>query len=359
MPSSGQGEHHRTSFNAQSLPVLLTRLLVNLVHTSSARGQSPVARNTINNGNQDNSLGSPIPDTTQPALLTLHLLYPHILLDALDLLDRNCVIQLNISKQREPQASARTSDTIQHDVAEENLSLTQQRQAILKEMADADQPRDNDAPTPDNSAPARQGPAADRPGTSRSYYVRSAQPPPHRYAVHVEEGPYAQSKGYTIHLTAWNCSCPAFAYAAFVDRAQVSEEAKARIANVMGVTGIAAMDLHGDPEVSVNTLEPLPFALKYGFGGLDVFQDMTSYSDIADRNDGVGSLRVRTGRNEKLPACCKHLMACVLAEAMPSVFGDSTQDAESAGRAASVKGIVQKWIDVEEAAGWAAGGGFG
>lgn len=63
----------------------------------------------------------------------------------------------------------------------------------------------------------------------------------------------------------------------------------------------------------------------------------------------------------QLPPCCKHLMASVLAEAASALFGRASGDSEiavSAGTAEHVgkKGVVEKWVGVVEAAGWAVGG---
>ena len=320
-------------------PILLTRLIVVL---TQATQHAPTDQG--------------IPDAARPALIALHVIYPHILLDAFDLLDRGCVIKLTVS----PHAKLHGNNDgrfEQHRAPIEGVQQdagpsTQLRHEIVAEMTEADaaDPTSQSAHRPNASAPSE---PENHKQAYTAYHVRSARPPPSRFAH--SDSPYAASKGYTIHLAAWNCSCPAFAYAAFGDAGNMTEQARLRLQSVLqrdGESDAAVRSAVVGDEGSVldeETRRALPNALRYGFGGLDYFE--------AHGEEGKETLRVKRGR-EALPACCKHLLACVLAEAMPGVFVVEG-GGEQSDSAAAAKGVVQGWIDLEEAAGWAAGAGFG
>lgn len=109
---------------------------------------------------QGRSVANPLADFAtdhRQILLTLHVLYPNEFLPALDLLDRRLVTRLLVSR----------------------------------EVPKADQATQQDEP--------------------ECYYVRSAQQQrAGRFATS-----YDATANYEVRLTAWNCSCPAFAFAAF------------------------------------------------------------------------------------------------------------------------------------------------
>lgn len=121
------------------------------------------------------------------------------------------------------------------------------------------------------------------------YYVRSAQAPSRsRYQS------AAGGQHYEVRLHAWNCSCPAFTFAAFGNTSSdvnisLSEEAS-------GGSG----ESH-----------------ECGFGGL------------------------RLGEEDTLPMC-KHLMACFLVETCEDLLGNY---------------IIKNTVSKEELAAWAAGWG--
>jgi hypothetical protein len=135
------------------------------------------------------------------------------------------------------------------------------------------------------------------------YYVRSSQPQSRGAAArfrHREPVDDSQ-KSYEVRLDSWNCSCPAFAFAAF----SRSPEA-----------GLLARDLDGVPV-------PLPAAAAasaWTFGGLSL--------PVASGEDPV----------------CKHLLACLLAERCRALF-----DASGMGY------VKEKRVSKAEMAGLAAG----
>lgn len=129
----------------------------------------PATRNfvtTLINALQSPDSTSPTPldhiPQSKPILLTLHVLFPNELLPALDLLDRNLVTKLRLAPSS-PSSSSSSSP-----------------------------------PNPNTVRPQQS-----------TYYVRSAQQ--HRSNARALE----TTTYYEVHLNAWSCSCPAFAFAAF------------------------------------------------------------------------------------------------------------------------------------------------
>jgi hypothetical protein len=126
------------------------------------------------------------------------------------------------------------------------------------------------------------------------YYVRSAQQRSSRFNTS-----YDTTTCYEVRLQAWNCSCPAFAFSAFPA-------------------------IHGEPP-----------ALE-----CHVFNESNAAVEQADRNSGwiFGGISLGQG----MPPVCKHLLACVLAEKCDGLFGEY---------------VEEKDVNVQSAAGWAAGWG--
>ena len=371
----------RTVENSRSpaLPILLTRLIVEL-YEASKEANSPEDTTNIGDRVKTSAKRSNISDGTRPSLLTLHLLYPYILLDALDLIDRGCVIHLRVggkdiqNNQAPAGGSSKKEPRVQHDEQPPEETPTQLRSAILSEMETADatdvQMQDEDlTSSPNVNAETEPQDAADAPTEDHpnslaysTYYVRSAQAPSSRFASTAnteQSGPYVSSKGYAVHLSAWSCSCPAFAYTLFTEDGRASEEARVRLASLLKArqqsdeSSTSSARVRG--EVDPGTVGRLPHNLRRGFGGLSTFC-VNEHGRAID-----ASLHLKT-EQDRLPACCKHLLACVLAESMPGVARIQPSDGYGLQnehvRMKGMKGVVQQFIDAEEAAGWAAGGGF-
>jgi len=170
-------------------------------------------------------------ENTKSALLALHTLFPTDLLPALDLLDRGLVTRFILASE---------SNTEQQD--------------ITPTEEDQRQSQNQDPPTRKRKQ-------------TLSYYVRTAQQQKtssrssRSHATATVQG----TTSYEVHLTAWNCSCPAFAFAAFPAELPSEELNGSERTGYEGADGEAG----------------------WRFGGLT-------------RGDGV-------------PAC-KHLLACVIAE---------------------------------------------
>ncbi|KAJ9666089.1 hypothetical protein H2201_003767 [Coniosporium apollinis] len=163
--------------------------------------------------------------TDKNLLLTLHVLFPNEFLPALDLLDRGLVTRFRVRSDGAPGSDAQTSAQVAQPDKELVSEEEEQQAATL-------------------------------------YYVRSAQPPRSRFASSSAYDPSATH--YEVRLAAWNCACPAFAFAAFpLSAASLDDEAGA-------ASGLSGTD--GG----------------WNFGGLSL---------------GQGGAPV-----------CKHLLACVLVE---------------------------------------------
>ncbi|KAI1659354.1 hypothetical protein F4813DRAFT_395223 [Daldinia decipiens] len=172
-----------------------------------------------------------IPPAHRPLLTTLYALYPLTLLPALDLLDRHLATRIIIAPSR-PQGDT-TAPAAPHE--------------------------EQQPPTPHHPF----------------YIVRSAQPQhPRRDTASASAS--APGPRYVVRLSAWNCSCAAFAFAAFP----------------------RGEDRYVAPSPADRTRED---ALEWQFGALSL-----------DGTDGSGIAGV---------PCCKHLLACVLAERWSAVLG--------------------------------------
>lgn len=108
-------------------------------------------------------------------LLTLHVLFPNLLLPALDLLDRRLIARIVVPCTAE-------------EPGQENEPATGDRVAAAMEHS------------------ARSDSA------SRTYIVRSAVSPSARRR---REPTRSSTKSYAVHLDAWSCSCASFALDAF------------------------------------------------------------------------------------------------------------------------------------------------
>jgi len=213
---------------------------------------------------------NPLQIPQKPLLLTLHCLFPNELLPALDLLDRRLVTRFIIERPRSSEVPVLETAP------------------VAEGAGDAEQTRD--APSP--PLPPRQ----DRIWEGSVYYVRSSRQARSRFASKRSENTTAEGMSYEVRLQAWNCSCAAFAFAAFSGEGDgASDIEDQRIAN----DGEGGGD---DKEV----------ARARGWGGKTL-------------GDGV--------------PVCKHLLACVLAERVE-------------GLAAFVE---EKLVSREEMAGLAAG----
>lgn len=179
----------------------------------------------------------------RPLFTTLHVLFPSLLLPALDLLDRGLVTRLALRQK--------------------------QHQQHLTQDADGD----TDMTTSADAAMAACLPSA-------VYLVRSAQKtkPTTRRGESAAGETASNVPRYLVHTAPWNCTCAAFAFAAF----PLHDD---RI--IMSSSSSSSSRSRSSEKEDVDRWE---------FGGM-------SFDGVEDGDEG-----------SSVPPCCKHLLACVLAE---------------------------------------------
>lgn len=188
-------------------------------------------------------------------------------------------------------------------------------------------------PGPDAAGAASKPAAEERPArvAPTLYYVRSAQQAQQQYhhnrsryghSHHDDEGDAGAPSSlsvYEVRLAAWNCSCPAFAFAAFPPNLQEpSPEPPEQYQDGGASHAAAARAADAGSEYATQTAE-----------------------DDVSGNFSFGGLRIG-GAKGQVPPVCKHLLACLLVERASGLFGGC---------------VKEKVVSVEEAAAWAAGWG--
>ena len=227
---------------------------------------------------------SDAPERVKKRLLSLQVLFPNEFLPALDLLDRKLVSRLRIGIEQSGHAAADNATASTPDVR----MREQEQNNTLNGTA----------------LPAIPGDPSSYREVSGSidtiHYVRSAQQRSSRFGTS-----YDSSTSYEVRLRAWNCTCPAFAFAAFPS-------------------------VHPEPPVPEYVLP-------------DADGKMNSEApDEKNRMAASGWHFGGVSLGEGMPPVCKHLLACVLAEQCGSLFGPC---------------VEERRVSVETAAGWAAGWG--
>jgi hypothetical protein len=281
---------------------LLTSLISTIASSTQQQNQGEETSNPLSNT-------AATSQNTKSAFLTLHSLFPHDFLPALDLLDRGLVTRFILtgdseaSEQLEPDRSAGGGGDDDGYKNDNNEAHTEEH------PQDEDRTEQHTQPQPKYSLKRKRKQTV-------VYQVRSAQ----RSKTSSSRSEYPTSTttttgaSYEVRLKAWNCSCPAFAFAALpVDAAE----------NGNSDGGIGEDEDDDDVE--------------YGLAGNE------SHTTTATHNGedetawlGFGGLT----RGKDVPVC-KHLLACVAA--------DRCQGFEQL--------VEEKEVGVEEIAGWAAGWG--
>jgi hypothetical protein len=250
-------------------PRALLTSLINTFTSLPVAAQSTQPAKSASRSVQAQDATSPLallPSNSRTLITTLHVIYPSLLLPALDLLDRGLVTRVLVLDNSTP-ASVQSPPLVSSAEAEIEQARRDARAASFHLVRSAQQ------------QPARRG----------------RRPPP---ALLEDAG---RGPTYLVCTQAWSCDCAAFAFGAFP---AVSGE-KDRAATA-GYQIRPADDDAGGGNVE--------HALRGGahgweFGGLS----------LDSRDDGTG---VASGT----PPCCKHLLACVLAERWGSVLGDYVQE---------------------------------
>ena len=225
---------------------------------------------------------SDAPEWVKKQLLALQVLFPNEFLPALNLLDRRLVsrLRIGIEESGEP-TTADNAIALAPDVQMQEQNNTLNDTALPAISGDLSSSRDSG-------------------GINTIHYVRSAQQRSSRFGTS-----YDNSTSYEVRLRAWNCTCPAFAFAAFPS---VHPEPP--------VPEYVPTDANGKMDSEASDEENRMAGSGWNFGGLSL--------------------------GEGMPPVCKHLLACVLAEQCGSLFGSC---------------VEERRVSVETAAGWAAGWG--
>ncbi|KAI1341810.1 hypothetical protein F5Y15DRAFT_348175 [Xylariaceae sp. FL0016] len=247
---------------------LLTSLILTLTSTDVPEAASSARR--LHSAKTSQSTRQPvnplqlIPPSHRSLLTTLHVLYPNTLLPALDLLDRRLVTRIIVD---------------------------------ARQTTDSDEDCEN---KPDSRALPSQPHTTSRANPS-FHLVRSAQPPSRRQTHHNPPTGPGPGQCYTVRLASWNCSCAAFAFSAFPAAASSSASAGYDIKPAAdAISRFAPRANESNDESEGNDIED------WEFGGLST--------------DGKA-----TGADSHVP-CCKHLLACVLAERWANVLGDYVEE---------------------------------
>jgi len=287
--------------------LFVTRLLNSLPTVAPPSGHATAAVT------EENPLGS-VSDAVKKQLLALQVLFPNEFVPALDLLDRRLVTRYRICDSQlnahATETQREAEDVQMQGTGEATPSRdTSMRDAETRNKATNDEPSKHGEATnhaldasPDDEGPLNVTVQASIPAAQDTtystyivYYVQSAQQRSSRFGAS-----YDTTTCYEVRLQAWNCSCPAFAFAAFP-----------------ATNNEASIPLYNTPDETngSRSIEEAKDAV-WVFGGISL-------------GDGM-------------PPICKHLLACVLADKSSGLFGGFVQE---------------KKVGVEEAAGWAAGWG--
>ncbi|KAI6091052.1 hypothetical protein F4821DRAFT_255339 [Hypoxylon rubiginosum] len=286
----------------------LTSLIDSLTSIPVAGPQSAPGHNAIADGNPLKL----IPPACRPLFTTLYALYPLILLPALDLLDRRLATRVFVRSPQQQQqdeqdgtAQAETGGAAKHLSPTLGLGLDQASSNDddnggngNRQESDVATGSYSPAATADNNRSNTHTHTSSS-GRNHSYYlVRSAQPQQtRRRGGGGGGGSNAAASGprYVVRLDAWNCSCAAFAFAAFPRESNQPQQSY--VIEPASSTSKKTRKKEGERETQTE---------KWEFGALS-----------ADGRDGSGIAGV---------PCCKHLLACLLAERWSDVLGGYVEE---------------------------------
>ncbi|GKT57410.1 ubiquitin carboxyl-terminal hydrolase family protein [Colletotrichum tofieldiae] len=232
-------------------------------------------------GDAPNPLKS-LPQSHRPLLVTLHVLFPSLVLPALDLLDRNLVTRVVPESASPGNGGREGNDPADPAPAPANHHHSPEH----AHHADADgqgssPPFPSQTPPHLNKAP-RTSPAA-------FHLVRSVASTMTRRS-HAVATSASASTTYLVRLDAWNCTCANFAFDAFPAGAGAGA----------GGTATARQDLEDE------------------IMDADAAEDSDGECEVGDWQFGGLSL---DGMNSGGVPCCKHLLACLLSEQWGDALG--------------------------------------
>ncbi|KAJ3943778.1 uncharacterized protein N0V96_006711 [Colletotrichum fioriniae] len=267
-------------------------LITNLINSLTSVPLPPPGNTAGNNAVDATNPLKTLPQSHRPLLVTLHVLFPFLVLPALDLLDRNLVTRVV------PETPPSAGHGRGRDHREGNNNPTNPAPAARQHQPSINaNDTASEAVVADGqgSSPPRLQPATNQTSAAAAaafHLVRSVASTMTR-RHHAVATTASASTTYLVHLDTWNCSCANFAYEAFpsvVNASGGGRDAGYGGADselvIMGADG-AEDDDNDDSEAS-----------DWQFGGLSL--------------DGVDDGGV---------PCCKHLLACLLSEQWGDTLG--------------------------------------
>lgn len=218
----------------------------------------------------------------RPLFMTLHVLFPSLLLPALDLLDRGLVARMV--------SPGEAAEGGHHPLAHHRHHHQQDEGS-----------RETHEDKSDGGSQARD--PAEAPPPPSVYIVRSAQKPARRpyggdapsTTTTTTSTASSSQRAYVVHTSAWNCTCAAFAFSAFPPlsgSSLLAAPTESRAEDTL--PPVTVLEDDGDSEEEGQGSGP------WQFGGAS-FDGCTEAGGV--------------------PPCCKHLLACVLAERWQSGLG--------------------------------------
>ncbi|KAI2615088.1 hypothetical protein GGR54DRAFT_642591 [Hypoxylon sp. NC1633] len=274
-----------------------------------------------------------IPTAYRPLLTTLYALYPLTLLPALDLLDRRLATRVVV----------RPSDSHSHSHSDHQPHPKQQTTATTPSTtatrtktqpeAEAHPPSQPNPPQPHNKEPFSEKPeqeehqATNHPKACRAYYlVRSAQPthPRRHHGGNDSASTSSAGQSYVVRLDAWNCTCAAFAFAAFPrdDNQQHASYAIDPYSPPSSLSGPPGQTSRVSGGKRQSWREGIEEAIWRTEG-----QEQGGEGERgAPWQFGALSLDGVEGSGIAGVPCCKHLLACVLAERWSGVLGGYVEE---------------------------------
>ncbi len=260
-------------------------------------------------------------ESVKSLLMTLHFMFPHEMILALDLLDRGLVSRMVIV---EPVSSSSWSGS----TATTGTGGVGGATVPAAGGAGSEDDDDDNAPGGDsyNTSTAPNG--------HEVFYIQSASSLQSSTTSHRHSRRYHgtnRSAAYEVRLGAWNCTCPAFAFSAL---------------------GGQSFTLRDDDDLNEPHQPGLQHLREHSPSSYndENEDDDPSHTAGADVEGNVeaewmfgGTLTIPSSRSGFPPPVCKHILAAVLGKHVPGLFGS---------------GCVQvRILNQEEAAGWAGGWG--
>jgi len=279
-------------------------------------------------------------------------LFPHALLDALDLLDRGRVFRLDTALEAAGTSHGRdTQRKKEHAnwfvLSSQTLINTRDE---ISHRADGsrwrrggggDYSRESGGRTFTRYHPYNNNNTSTQPTRNDTEVVAEVV-----YNEEAERNTSIEGTSYHVHTQAWNCSCPAFAFAAFAGVA----------ISGTSINGTGGLPTEAELDDGMEQYNDLNDRVK------TLWQDHLQHTSLASLSfGGLAQSPISSGmRDEVIPPTCKHLLACVLAEICPGLFTVGRGDVnEFGGIREGRKGVVIRGdCEIEEVAAWAGGGVF-